>query len=278
MTIFEAVVLAIVEGITEFLPVSSTGHMIIASSLMGIEADDFTKAFTISVQFGAILSVLALYWKRFLRSVNFYVKLFVAFIPAVVVGVLLGDWIDSLLENVVAVAIALILGGIVLVFIDRLFSADKADDITDPENIPYKNAFAIGVFQCIAVIPGVSRSAATIIGGLTQKLTRKAAAEFSFFLAIPTMAGAMFKKMVMDEIETGANKGLHPYELLLNNHDNMTAFVIGNVIAFIIAILAMRSFVGYLTKHGFKIFGYYRIIVGAIILILIAAGVDMQIM
>ncbi|HMZ90638.1 MAG TPA: undecaprenyl-diphosphate phosphatase, partial [Chitinophagales bacterium] len=220
MTIFEAVVLAIVEGITEFLPVSSTGHMIIASSLMGIEADDFTKAFTISVQFGAILSVLALYWKRFLRSVNFYVKLFVAFIPAVVVGVLLGDWIDSLLENVVAVAIALILGGIVLVFIDRLFSADKADDITDPENIPYKNAFAIGVFQCIAVIPGVSRSAATIIGGLTQKLTRKAAAEFSFFLAIPTMAGAMFKKMVMDEIESGANKGLHPYELLLNNHDN----------------------------------------------------------
>lgn len=278
MTIFEAVVLAIVEGITEFLPVSSTGHMIIASSLMGIEADDFTKAFTISVQFGAILSVLALYWKRFLRSVNFYVKLFVAFIPAVVVGVLLGDWIDSLLENVVAVAIALILGGIVLVFIDRLFSADKADDITDPENIPYKNAFAIGVFQCIAVIPGVSRSAATIIGGLTQKLTRKAAAEFSFFLAIPTMAGAMFKKMVMDEIETGANKGLHPYELLLNNHDNMTAFIIGNVIAFIIAILAMRSFVGYLTKHGFKIFGYYRIIVGAIILILIAAGVDMQIL
>ncbi|HMU70871.1 MAG TPA: undecaprenyl-diphosphate phosphatase [Chitinophagales bacterium] len=278
MTIFEAVVLAIVEGITEFLPVSSTGHMIIASSLMGIEADDFTKAFTISVQFGAILSVLALYWKRFLRSVNFYVKLFVAFIPAVVVGVLLGDWIDSLLENVVAVAIALILGGIVLVFIDRLFSADKADDITDPENIPYKNAFAIGVFQCIAVIPGVSRSAATIIGGLTQKLTRKAAAEFSFFLAIPTMAGAMFKKMVMDEIESGANKGLHPYELLLNNHDNMTAFIIGNVIAFIIAILAMRSFVGYLTKHGFKIFGYYRIIVGAIILILIAAGVDMQIL
>ena len=278
MTIFEAVVLAIVEGITEFLPVSSTGHMIIASSLMGIEADDFTKAFTISVQFGAILSVLAVYWKRFLRSVNFYVKLFVAFIPAVVVGVLLGDWIDSLLENVVAVATALILGGIVLVFIDRLFSADKADDITDPENIPYKNAFAIGVFQCIAVIPGVSRSAATIIGGLTQKLTRKAAAEFSFFLAIPTMAGAMFKKMVMDEIETGANKGLHPYELLLNNHDNMTAFIIGNVIAFIIAILAMRSFVGYLTKHGFKIFGYYRIIVGAIILILIAAGVDMQIL
>ena len=278
MTIFEAVVLAIVEGITEFLPVSSTGHMIIASSLMGIEADDFTKAFTISVQFGAILSVLALYWKRFLRSVNFYVKLFVAFIPAVVVGVLLGDWIDSLLENVVAVATALILGGIVLVFIDRLFSTDKADDISDPEHIPYKNAFAIGLFQCIAVIPGVSRSAATIIGGLTQKLTRKAAAEFSFFLAIPTMAGAMFKKMVMDEIETGANKGLHPYELLLNNHDNMTAFIIGNVIAFIIAILAMRSFVGYLTKHGFKIFGYYRIIVGAIILILIAAGVDMQIL
>lgn len=277
MTIFEAVVLAIVEGITEFLPVSSTGHMIIASSLMGIESDDFTKAFTVSIQFGAILSVLALYWKRFFRSVDFYVKLFVAFIPAAIVGIVFGDAIDSLLENVTAVAIALILGGIVLIFIDKWFSADKADDISDSNQIPYKNAFLIGLFQCLAVIPGVSRSAATIIGGLSQKLTRKAAAEFSFFLAIPTMAGAMFKSMFMDEIETGANAGLRPYELLLQQQENMTAFIIGNAIAFIIAIIAMRSFVGYLTKHGFRMFGYYRILVGGIILILLLAGIDLQI-
>lgn len=277
MTIAEAVILAIVEGITEFLPVSSTGHMIIASSLMGIEADDFTKAFTVSIQFGAILSVLFLYWKRFFRSVQFYVKLLVAFIPAAIVGILLGDWIDSLLENVTAVALALILGGIVLVFIDKLFSSDRPNDITDTDKIPFKQAFAIGVFQCLAVIPGVSRSAATIIGGLTQKLTRKAAAEFSFFLALPTMAGAMFKSMVMDEIETGSNAGLHPYELLLNGQDNMLAFVIGNIVTFVIAIFAMRSFVGYLTKNGFKVFGYYRIVVGAVILILLAAGIDLQI-
>lgn len=277
MTIFEAVVLAIVEGITEFLPVSSTGHMIIASSLMGIESDDFTKAFTVSIQFGAILSVLALYWKRFFRSVDFYVKLFVAFIPAAIVGIVFGDAIDSLLENVTAVAIALILGGIILIFIDKWFSADNPEDISDSNHIPYKNAFLIGLFQCLAVIPGVSRSAATIIGGLSQKLTRKAAAEFSFFLAIPTMAGAMFKSMFMDEIESGANAGLRPYELLLQHQENMTAFIIGNIIAFIIAIIAMRSFVGYLTKHGFRMFGYYRIVVGGIILILLLAGVDLQI-
>lgn len=277
MTILEAVVLAIVEGITEFLPVSSTGHMIIASSLMGIESDDFTKAFTVSIQFGAILSVLALYWKRFFRTVDFYLKLFVAFIPAAIVGIVFGDAIDSLLENVTAVAIALILGGIVLIFIDKWFSADQPTDISDSNAIPYKNALLIGLFQCLAVIPGVSRSAATIIGGLTQKLTRKAAAEFSFFLAIPTMAGAMCKSMILDEIETGANAGLHPYELLLQHQENMTAFIIGNIIAFIIAIIAMRSFVGYLTKHGFRMFGYYRIIVGGIILILLIAGVDLQI-
>lgn len=277
MTIFEAVVLAIVEGITEFLPVSSTGHMIIASSLMGIAQDDFTKAFTVAIQFGAILSVLVLYWKRFFRSVNFYVKLFVAFIPAAIVGIVLGDVIDSLLENVMAVAIALILGGIVLIFIDKWFSADKPDDIDDSNAIPYKHAFMIGIFQCLAVIPGVSRSAATIIGGLTQKLTRKAAAEFSFFLAIPTMAGAMCKSMILDEIETGAHAGLHPYELLFQQQDNMLAFIIGNVIAFIIAIIAMRSFVGFLMKHGFRVFGYYRIVVGAIILFMLALGVDLQV-
>ena len=187
MTIFEAVILAIVEGITEFLPVSSTGHMIIASSLMGIAEDDFTKIFTVAIQFGAILSVVILYWKRFFKTVNFYLKLFIGFIPAAAIGFLFGDEIDAMLENVTVVAIALILGGIVLLFIDKLFGRDEEKDITSTDNISYKNSFLIGVFQCLAVIPGVSRSAATIIGGLTQKLTRKTAAEFSFFLAVPTM-------------------------------------------------------------------------------------------
>ncbi len=277
MSLFEAVILAIVEGITEFLPVSSTGHMIIASSLMGIESDDFTKTFTVAIQFGAILSVVILYWKRFFRTVNFYLKLIAGFIPAAILGIIFGDQIDALLENVTVVAIALILGGIILLFIDNLFAEDKPGDIADTDSITYKNAFLIGVFQCIAMIPGVSRSAATIIGGLTQKLTRKTAAEFSFFLAVPTMAAATFKSMFLDTIEEGANAGMRPYALLLNSHANTTAFIVGNIVAFIIAIIAMRGFVGFLMRYGFKIFGYYRILVGAIILILLAAGIDLDI-
>ena len=277
MNIVEAVILAVVEGITEFLPVSSTGHMIIASSLMGIAAEDFTKAFTVAIQFGAILSVVILYWKRFFKSVNFYFKLFVGFIPAAILGIVFGDQIDALLENVTVVAIALIVGGIILLFIDKLFAEDKPGDITSTDAITFKSAFAIGVYQCIAMIPGVSRSAATIIGGLAQKLTRRTAAEFSFFLAVPTMAAATFKSLFMDTIEEGANAGMKPYELILHSHDNSLAFIIGNIVAFVIAIIAMRSFVTFLTKHGFKAFGYYRIIVGGIILILIAAGIDLQI-
>lgn len=277
MNIVEAVILAVVEGITEFLPVSSTGHMIIASSLMGIAAEDFTKAFTVAIQFGAILSVVILYWKRFFKSVNFYFKLFVGFIPAAILGIVFGDQIDALLENVTVVAIALIVGGIILLFIDKLFAEDKPGDITSTDAITFKSAFAIGVYQCIAMIPGVSRSAATIIGGLAQKLTRRTAAEFSFFLAVPTMAAATFKSLFMDTIEEGANAGMKPYELILHSHDNSLAFIIGNIVAFVIAIIAMRSFVTFLTKHGFKAFGYYRIIVGGIILILISAGIDLQI-
>jgi undecaprenyl-diphosphatase len=266
MTIFEAVVLAIVEGITEFLPVSSTGHMIIASSLMGIAHDDFTKSFTVAIQFGAILSVVVLYWKRFFKTINFYYKLFIGFIPAAILGFILGDYIDAMLENVVVVAIALIAGGIVLLFIDRLFGADITGDVSTTDDISYKNAFTIGVFQCIAMIPGVSRSAATIIGGLTQKLTRKTAAEFSFFLAVPTMFAATGYKL---------------YQLYSDGPGFSSAdyapLIIGNIVAFIIAIFAMRSFVSFLTKRGFKIFGYYRIIVGATILILLALGIDLQI-
>jgi len=266
MTIAEAVVLAIVEGITEFLPVSSTGHMIIASSLMGIAEEPFTKSYTVAIQFGAILSVVILYLKRFVQSVGFYLRLLVAFIPAALLGFIFGDLIDSLLDNVVVVAIALIAGGVILLFVDRLFSTDAAEDFSDSSRVPFKRAFIIGLFQCIAMVPGVSRSAATIIGGLTQKLTRKAAAEFSFFLAVPTMFAAT---------------GYSLYKLLDSGggfqQNEYAPLIIGNVVAFVIAIFAMRSFVGFLTKHGFKIFGYYRIAIGAILLLLLAAGVDLQI-
>jgi len=266
MTILEAVILAIVEGITEFLPVSSTGHMIIASSLMGISHEPFTKMFTVAIQFGAILSVVVLYWNRFFKSINFYYKLFIGFIPAAILGFLLGDQIDALLENVTVVAIALIAGGVLLLFVDRLFGADITGDVSSTDKIGYKNAFIIGIFQCIAMIPGVSRSAATIVGGLTQKLTRRTAAEFSFFLAVPTMFAAT---------------GYQLYKFYSEGNrftsDEYVPLIIGNVVAFIIAIFAMRSFVNFLTKRGFRIFGYYRIIVGATILILLALGVDLQV-
>jgi undecaprenyl-diphosphatase len=263
MTLVEAIVLAVVEGITEFLPVSSTGHMIIASSLMGIADDPFTKSFTIAIQLGAIISVVVLYWKRFFKTFDFYLKLFVGFIPAMILGLLLGDLIDSLLENVLVVAISLVAGGIVLLFIDRIFGDDKPEDLQEPR---YKNAFIIGVFQCLALVPGVSRSAATIIGGLTQKLTRKAAAEFSFFLAVPTMFAATAYKLYQFYDDGGSFGKVEIMPL-----------AVGNILAFIIAIIAMRSFVSYLTKHGFRVFGWYRIIIGSAILIMLAAGVDLQI-
>lgn len=263
MTILEAIVLAVVEGITEFLPVSSTGHMIIASSLMGIAEEDFTKSFTVAIQLGAILSVVVLYWKRFFKSIGFYFKLLAGFIPAAILGFLLSDQIDALLENVVVVAISLVAGGVVLLFIDKLFASDRPDDKETPT---YKNAFVIGLFQCIAMIPGVSRSAATIIGGLTQQLTRKAAAEFSFFLAVPTMAAATVYKLYQF-YDDGGSFG----------NEELTPLIIGNVVAFVIAIIAMRSFVSYLTKHGFRLFGWYRIIVGSAILLMLALGVDLQI-
>lgn len=266
MTILEAVILAIVEGITEFLPVSSTGHMIIASSVMGIAQDDFTKMFTIAIQFGAILSVVVLYWKKFFKGINFYVKLLIGFIPAAILGLLFSDQIDALLENVTVVAFALIIGGIFLIFVDRLFGADITGDVSDTDKVSNKNAFVIGVFQCVAMIPGVSRSAATIIGGLTQKLTRKTAAEFSFFLAVPTMFAATGYKIYKFYSE-GAGF----------SSDQYLPLILGNVIAFVISIFAMRSFVRFLTKRGFKIFGYYRIILGVTILILMALGVDLHI-
>jgi undecaprenyl-diphosphatase len=263
MSFFEAIILAIVEGLTEFLPVSSTGHMIIASSVLGIASDPFTKMFTIAIQFGAILSVVVLYWKRFFQTFDFYFKLLVAFIPAMVLGLLFSDAIDQLLESVEVVAVMLILGGIVFLFIDNFFKDSEVNGATE---ITYKRALTIGFFQTLAMIPGVSRSAATIIGGLTQKLTRKAAAEFSFFLAVPTMLAATGYKLLKFYLE-GNTFGSHEVAVL----------AAGNIAAFIIAIFAIKSFITFLTKHGFKLFGYYRIALGLIILTLYWFGIDLAI-
>ncbi len=263
MSILEAIILAIVEGLTEFLPVSSTGHMIIASSLMGIASDPFTKTFTVAIQLGAIVSVVVLYWKRFFQSLDFYFKLFIAFLPAAVLGFLLNDFIDQLLERVEVVAVMLILGGIVFLFIDKFF---KESEENGQSEITYPSALKIGFFQTIAMIPGVSRSAATIIGGLTQKLTKKAAAEFSFFLAVPTMLAATGYKLLKFYKE-GNDFGQNEIVLLL----------IGNAVAFIVGMIAIKSFITFLTKHGFKLFGYYRIGLGLIILVLYLMGIQLSI-
>lgn len=259
MSIVEAIILAIIEGITEFLPISSTGHMIIASSVMGIASESFTKTFTVAIQFGAILSVVVLYWKRFFQSLDFYFVLFVAFIPSAIFGLLLGKIIDQVFERVDVVGFALLLGGIILVYIDRWIPADES--ITNAK-VSYKQGFLIGCFQCLAIaLPGLSRSAATIIGGLTQKLNRKTAAEFSFFLAVPTMFAATVYKL-FQFFNDGNVIGQNEINLLL----------VGNGVAFIVAWLAIRSFINFLNKHGFKFFGYYRILIGVIILILYYSG------
>ncbi|MBA9077863.1 MULTISPECIES: undecaprenyl-diphosphate phosphatase [Rufibacter] len=279
MSIWEAIILAIVEGLTEFLPVSSTGHMVIASSLMGISAFEFTKMFTVTIQFGAILSVVVLYWKRFINSFDFYKKLLVAVVPALAIGFVLKDVVDAMLERVEVVAISLVLGGIILIFIDRWFR-EKTNPVTTPS---YKNALVIGFFQCLAMIPGVSRSASSIIGGMTQNMTRKAAAEFSFFMAVPTMLAAAGYKVVTDllhlEISDLLTFDLPKIEAGFNaiTPQEWQALLIGNVVAFIVAMAAIKFFVGFLTKYGFKLFGYYRIIVGLVILMLLAFGVDIQV-
>lgn len=263
MTTFQAIIIAIVEGLTEFLPVSSTGHMIITTSLMGISSDEFTKLFTIAIQFGTILSVVALYWKRFFQSIEFYFKLLAGFIPAAVIGLLFSDYIDALLENVIVVAIMLLAGGVIFLLLDNWF---KESENNPDKNLSYRSAFIIGIFQCIAMIPGVSRSASTIIGGMVQKLNKKQAAEFSFFLAVPTMFAATCKKMY-DYYQAGIS--------LDSGH--WTLLGIGNLVGFIVAILAIKTFIGFITKHGFKVFGYYRIIVGTLILVLYFMGIELAI-
>jgi undecaprenyl-diphosphatase len=263
MSTIETVVLAIVEGLTEFLPISSTGHMIIVSSAMGIASDNFTKLFEVAIQLGAILSVVVLYWKKFIdvKSWQFYAKLVVAVIPALLLGKLFSDKIDELLESPLTVAISMLTGGIVLLFIDNVF---KKSTITEEKNISFGKAFIIGIWQCLAMIPGVSRSAASIIGGMSQQLTRKLAAEFSFFLAVPTMAAATGYKLLKTYKENPE---------ILKDKNNLITLGIGNVLAFIVAILAIKFFIGFLQKHGFKLFGYYRIALGIILLILFYTGV-----
>lgn len=263
MNFFQAFILALIEGLTEFLPVSSTGHMIIGSSVMGIQSDPFVKLFTICIQLGAILSVVVLYFKRFFKSINFYYKLIIAFIPAAIFGVLLSNKIDQMLESPLTVGISLVAGGIILLFVDKWF---KNATINTEEEINYLTALKIGFFQCLAMIPGVSRSGATIVGGMSQNLTRKAAAEFSFFLAVPTMFAATAKKL-LDFYQEG-----HTITT-----DQMQILAFGNIVAFIVALLAIKSFIGYLNKNGFQIFGWYRIIVGAIIIVLLISGHSLSI-
>ncbi|MFM7018618.1 undecaprenyl-diphosphate phosphatase [Flavobacterium sp.] len=255
MDYFQAIVLAIIEGITEFLPVSSTGHMIIASSFFGISQEEFTKLFTIVIQLGTILSVVVLYFKRFFQSFDFYFKLLVAFIPAVVFGLLFSKKIDALLENPVTVAVSLLVGGIILLKVDDWFS--KETEVVSSQEISYVTAIKIGLFQCLAMVPGVSRSGASIVGGMTQKLSRTTAAEFSFFLAVPTMLGATVKKCY-DYYKDG----------FVLTHDQINLLIIGNVVGFIVALIAIKSFIGFLSKNGFKIFGYYRIAVGLALLLI----------
>lgn len=279
MTVLQTIILAIVEGLTEFLPVSSTGHMIITQSLLGIPSDEFVKAFTVIIQFGAILSVVVLYWRRFFRldhslaperasnvqrflhKWNFYYKLLVAFLPAMVIGGLLNSVIDRLLGSVMVVAVMLVLGGVFMLFCDRLFNKGRENTV-----LTTRRALYIGLFQCIAMIPGVSRSMATIVGGMAQKLTRKDAAEFSFFLAVPTMFAATcldVLKMVLRMHETG-DTGVFI--------DHLGTLLLGSVVAFFVALLAIKGFVAFLTKYGFRAFGVYRIIVGGFIIVWLLLG------
>lgn len=262
MNYIQAIILAVIEGITEFLPISSTGHMAIASAFMGINTDAFTKLFEIVIQFGAILSVVVLYWKKFFdfKKLSFYIKLIIAIIPALVFGALFKKYIDQVLEKPLIIAIVMLAGGIILVFVDRWF---QHPETKREEDINNKQAFVIGCYQVLAILfPGLSRSAATIIGGMQQKLTRSAAAEFSFFLAVPTMMAATVKSL---------------YDVYKDSPEvlgsgNLNILVMGSLIAFIVAILAIKFFIGFLQKNGFRLFGWYRIALGIVLLILIFSG------
>ncbi|MDD2242984.1 MAG: undecaprenyl-diphosphate phosphatase [Dysgonamonadaceae bacterium] len=293
MSYLEAIIIAIVEGLTEFLPVSSTGHMIIVQALLGIESTEFTKFFTVNIQFGAILSVVVLYWNRFFKmkpikvfdketvkglsgwnklktyinrfinKFDFYWKLFLACIPGLVLGLLFGDAIDAALGSVIIVCVMLVIGGVLMLFVDVWLK-----NTSENQSISTKRAWLIGLSQCAAMfLPGLSRSMATILGGMATKLNRRNAAEFSFFLAVPTMLGASLIKMI------GVMKEPGGASLLL---DNLMLLIVGNVVAFIVAMIAVKFFIDYLTKHGFKSFGIYRIIVGGFLLTLILSGYNLS--
>jgi undecaprenyl-diphosphatase len=260
MDTIQSIIIAIVEGLTEFLPISSTGHMIITEKLLNLSQNDFSKVFTVAIQLGAILAVVVLYWKKFVDFKNwrFYAKLVAAVMPAIILGFLFSKKIDALLESSITVAISMLAGGVILIFIDDVF---KEHTIHDEKEVSFTRAILIGVWQCLAMIPGVSRSAASIIGGMQQKLTRNAAAEFSFFLAVPTMLAATGYKLLKYYKEYGGFSS-----------NEIKQLAIGNVVAFIVALLAIKFFIGFLKKHGFRVWGYYRIIVGIILLVLIYTG------
>lgn len=285
MTTAEAVILAIVEGLTEFLPVSSTGHMILTEALLHMQGSEFLKAFTVSIQFGAIAAVVVLYWRRFFQSIDFYLKLFVAFLPIAVLGLLLKDSIESLLENVVVVSVALIIGGVILIFLDKLFHRQIEEAVDDPDYVSVKKidefgveyvedelrqikiswmqAFVVGCFQCLGLVPGVSRAAATIVGAMQQGFNIKRASEFSFFLAVPTIfAASAYSLWGHRAVITGTN-----VEYLL----------IGNIVSFVVGMVAIRFFIELITRLGLRFFGYYRIALGVLILILLALGYDIKI-
>ncbi|SHI41266.1 undecaprenyl-diphosphate phosphatase [Flavobacterium terrae] len=263
MDLLKAILIAIVEGLTEYLPVSSTAHMIFTSSFFGIQEDDFVKLFQVSIQFGAILAVVVLYWKKFFdfTKFNFFIKLACAVVPALVLGKLFDDKIEAILGSPIPIAIVLILGGFILLIIDRFF---QNPSVVKEEDITIKKAVTIGFWQCLAMMPGTSRSAASIIGGMQQGLTRNVAAEFSFFLAVPTMLAVTCYSVFLKTYEHSQMKG---YELILQSKDTITMFVIGNIVAFIVAFLAIKFFIGIIKQYGFKPWGWYRIIVGTLLLI-----------
>lgn len=263
MDLLQAILIALVEGLTEYLPVSSTAHMIFTSSFFGIQDDDFVKLFQVAIQFGAILAVVVLYWKKFFdfSKISFYVKLACAVVPALVLGKLFDDKIEAVLGNPVPIAIVLIVGGIVLLFVDGRFNHPT---VANEEDISIKKAITIGFWQCLAMMPGTSRSAASIIGGMQQGLTRETAAEFSFFLAVPTMLAVTTYSLFLKTYEASKLKG---YELLLQSGDHMKLFIVGNIVAFIVAVVAIKFFIGIIKKYGFRPWGYYRIVAGALLLV-----------
>lgn len=266
MNLIDAIIIAIIEGLTEYLPISSTAHMGFTAALMGLPEGEFLKMFQVSIQFGAILSVVVLYWKKFFdfSNLDFYLKLVIAVLPALVLGYLFDDAIESVLGNQIAISSVLILGGIVLIFVDKWFQNPK---ILDEKDIPIKKALVIGFWQCLAMMPGTSRSAASIIGGMSQGLSRKASAEFSFFLAVPTMAAVTVYSVFVKTWGKGTINEMKGYEMILQDNFHIMLFLIGNVVAFVVAMIAIKFFIAVLTKFGFKAWGWYRIVIGIILLV-----------